>query len=49
MLSMLQPERHDVFSWTGRPEKKYLLSAYCLRVSAAKIFASFYETSGVTE
>jgi hypothetical protein len=32
------PERHEAFAWVSRPGKNSLLSAYCPRMSAAKIF-----------
>jgi hypothetical protein len=52
------PERHEAFAWAGlsrrslqaksdRPGKKFLLSAYCLRVSAVKIFTYLSQTTGI--
>jgi hypothetical protein len=42
----LRPERHEAFAWAGRSGKKFLLSAYCLRVSAVKIFTYLSHTTG---
>jgi len=47
ILSMLMPERHEAFAWAGRPGKTFLLSAYCLRVSAVKIFTYLSHTTGI--
>jgi hypothetical protein len=38
ILKMFMSVRHDAFSLAGRPGKKKLWSANCLRGSAAKIF-----------
>jgi hypothetical protein len=44
---MLMPERHEAFAWAGRPGKKFLLSAHCLRLSAVKISTYLLHTTGI--